>query len=175
MKLILSIFLLSNLLLSDSTDRKGLFFDVGIGVGYNFYQDNDNNGNFNFTGKVGYGFNNQWVGFIDYPTLYSEIKTNPDKKDFDNNLLMLGIKYLLYNRNTPYFAFSIGKNFAKLDSDNTTNSFGESWSIESGYEFTSNKPWYVGLKYIETNHNQIDFQSINFVIGVSVYKAFGVK
>ena len=175
MKFILSIFLLSNLLLSDSTiERKGLFFDIGIGAGYNFYQDYNNNGNLNLAGKVGYGFNNQLIAFIDYPTLYSEITINSNKKNFDNDILMLGIRYLLYNKNTPYFTFSIGKDFAKLDGDNSRNNFGESWSIEGGYEFNSGKPWYLGIKYIETNHNQIDFKSINFIIGINIYKAFGI-
>jgi len=176
MKFILFIFLLSNLLLSNSTiDRKGLFFDIGIGAGYNLYQNYNNNGNLNLAGKVGYGFNNQLIAFIDYPTLYSEITINSDTKDFDNDILMLGIRYLLYNKNTPYFAFSIGKDFAKLNGYNSTNNFGESWSIESGYEFDSKKSWYMGIKYIETNNNQINFKSINFVIGVNIYKAFGIQ
>jgi len=176
MRFILYIFLLSSLLLSDSnTNRKGLFFDIGVGGGYNFYQDADNNQNFIITSKVGYGFNNQWIGFIDYPTLYSSVETEFDKKDFDNDFLMFGVKYLPYDKNTPYLSLSIGKNFSEIDNNKYKNNFGESWSIESGYEFSSYRPWYFGLKYIETKHNQIDYQSINFVIGGTVYGAFGVK
>lgn len=170
MKLLIIIFLLTlNIFGEDEISKKGLYLDVGLGATLNKYENNINSG-FLINSKVGYVIDENWIFYIDYPTIYSSIKTPTMQKDTEHNLLMTGAKYLFNSTtNSPYVATSIGMDFSKIDTINYSNNFGESWSSEVGYEF---KNWYIATKYIYTTNHQYDYQNISIVVGGLIYNAF---
>lgn len=156
----------------DETSKKGLYFDVGLGTSLIQYEDDANKGLL-VNSKVGYGITDHWTLYIDYPTFYSSTQTiQGTQRDTEHNLLMAGTKYLFNsNTNTPYIATSIGMDFSKVNKTNYSNSFGESWSTELGYEF---KHWYIATKYINTSGHQYDYQNFSIVIGGLIYGAFDI-
>jgi len=174
MRLLLMILILTlSLWGEDDASKKGLYFDLGLGASLIQYEEDLNKGLF-INSKVGYGITNHWTLYIDYPTFYSSTQTiqNGTQRDTEHNLWMTGAKYLFNSTsNTPYIATSIGMDFSKIDKTNYSNSFGESWSTELGYEF---KHWYIATKYIYTTGHQYDYQNVSIVIGGLIYGAFDI-
>jgi hypothetical protein len=155
--------------------RRGINLSLSIGLGnVNTTLDRsttDHETSGLLTGKIGYGFTDNFIAFIEGSNSAHTISVSGESTDIIQNSIGAGATYYLLSKSSsPYISAYIGDVSHGIEStsmqESSFGSFGNLWKLGAGYEY---KQWFFQVDYINAESSRVKSDGVFGSIGYTFH------